>query len=130
MPASVVDQPAASTPKTENLFSGFFEVTEPTQEIVILNTEGGFVPETVRLKKGGNYNIHVVNVNEKEKNASFILDAFSEQHATYFGQKKSFQITPKVDGIFSFLSPETGKQGRIVITPNEGDRKPAAQPVH
>ncbi len=126
MPASVVDQPAAETAKEGNVFSGFFEVTEPTQEIVILNTVNGFVPETVRLKKGGNYRVHVVNVNEKEKNSSFILDAFSEHHATFFGQQKSFQITPKVDGIFSFISPETGKQGRLVVTPNDGDRKPAA----
>lgn len=113
MPASIVDVQASE--KDSGLVSNFFESLEPTQEIVILQTETGFVPETVRLKMGSNYRIHVVNVNEKEKNTSFILDSFSEHHATYFGLKKSFSLKPKAEGIFSFVSPETGKQGRLVI---------------
>lgn len=122
MPASVVDQ----VPKKEDgLVSNFFESVEPTQEIVILNTEKGFVPETVHLKKGQNYKIHIVNVNDKEKNTSFILDAFSEHHATYFGQEKSFALAPKAEGIFSFQCPETAKQGRLVIV-SDSERKPAS----
>ena len=50
---------------------------EPTQEIVILNTEKGFVPASVRVKKGVAYKIHVVNLNMKEKNVSFLMDSFS-----------------------------------------------------
>lgn len=122
-PASIVDQPAA---KDEGIVGSFFQATGPTQEIVILNTEKGFVPETIRLRSGQPYKIHVVNVNEKEKNTSFILDAFSEHHGTYFGAPKSFNISPKTDGVFSFQCPETAKQGRIIVY-TDGDRKPASQ---
>lgn len=106
------------------MVDGLFQSLEPTQEIVILHTDKGFIPETVRLRKGNNYRISIVNVNEKEKNTSFILDAFSEHHGTYFGQPKSFEISPKVEGVFSYQCPETAKQGKIVVLP-DGDRKPA-----
>jgi hypothetical protein len=103
-----------------------FEATGPTQEIVILNTEKGFIPENIKLKKGHHYRIHVVNVNEKEKNVSFILDSFSEHHGTFYGQPKSFTLTPKTDGIFSYQCPETAKQGKLIIYSDEG-RKPATE---
>ncbi len=122
MPASIVDQPEK---KDDGILTNFFDSIEPTQEIVLLQTENGFVPETIRLRKGQSYRLHIVNVNQKEKNASFILDAFSEHHATYFGQEKSFSITPKTEGIYSFISPETAKQGRIIVIP-DSDRKPAS----
>ena len=129
LPASITDQ----TQKTESTFSkNFFEAVEPTQEIVIMNTEKGFVPETLRLKKGSSYKIFIVNVNEKEKNVSFILDGFSEHHATYFGKTKSFKLEPRKDGVFSFLSPETAAEGRIVVfsqqTGTEMLRQPAQAP--
>ena len=122
LPASIVDQQQNPTDK---MVSNFFEAVEPTQEIVIMNTKKGFVPETIRLKKGQSYKIFVINVNDKEKNTSFVLDSFSEHHATYFGQEKSFSIAPKADGIFSFQCPETASQGRIIVTGDEG-RKPAS----
>lgn len=107
---------------------GLFQTMDPAQEIVILNTDKGFVPETLKLKKGKTYKIHVVNVNEKEKNTSFVLDAFSENHGTFFGQPKTFQLAPKADGIFSFLCPETSKQGRIIVVPDgESERMPASK---
>jgi plastocyanin len=96
----------------------------PAQDIVIMNTEKGFVPDTVYLKKGGNYRLHIVNVNDKEKNISFVLDAFSEHHNTLFGQQKSFTVTPKADGIFTYQCPETAIQGKLVIVPD--GRKPAS----
>jgi len=109
-------------------FSGVFQGIEPTQEIVILNTDKGFVPETVKVKAGQSYKFHVVNVNETEKNVSFILDAFSEHHGTYFGQPKSFQIAPKIEGVFSFQCPETAKQGKIVVVPPDmAGRSPASR---
>ncbi len=125
MPATITDQPAAAQ---EKMASNFFESVEPTQEIVIMNTDKGFVPETLHLKKGQNYKIFIVNVNDKEKNTSFVLDAFSEHHATYFGQQKSFSIAPKADGIFSFQCPETAQQGRIIVFSDEMNpaRKPAS----
>jgi hypothetical protein len=123
LPASISDK----TQTTDTSFSkNFFEAVEPTQEIVIMNTEKGFVPETLRLKKGASYKIFVVNVNEKEKNVSFILDAFSEHHATYFGQQKSFTVSPKADGIFSFQCPETASQGRVIVFDEKENRKPAS----
>lgn len=101
----------------KNLLFDLFDSSEPQQELVILNTEKGFVPATVRVRAGGNYRIHLVNVNEKEKNISFVLDAFSENHATYFGKIKTFDIRPKKNGVFRFVSPETAAQGRIVVYP-------------
>lgn len=118
-------RPLNGKKQSSGIMGNFFQTLEPTQEYVILNTEKGFVPETLRLKRGQNYKIHVVNVNEKEKNTSFILDAFSEHHGTFFGQPKSFELSPKVEGVFSFQCPETAKQGRIVVIPDDV-RKPAA----
>lgn len=122
LPASIVDE----AQKKQDFTTNYFEAVEPTQDIVIMNTEKGFVPETIRLRKGNNYKIFVVNVNGGEKNASFILDAFSEHHATYFGQQKSFTLSPKADGIFSYQCPETAKQGKVIIF-SDDSRKPASQ---
>ena len=124
LPASITDQQKGD----ESLVSNFFQSTDPTQEIVIINTEKGFIPETVHLKKGQNYKIIIVNVNDKEKNTSFVLDAFSEHHATYFGQHKSFSISPKADGIYSYQCPETAQQGKIIVFSDDmnPNRKPAS----
>jgi hypothetical protein len=92
---------------------------EIAQEIVILQTETGFVPTRVQVRQNQNYKIDVVNVNEKEKNVSFILDAFSEHHATYFGKMKSFVIRPERDGVYTFESPETAFHGQLVVLPTE-----------
>jgi len=92
-----------------------FDPGEPVQEIVILNTEKGFVPNTVRVRKNSRYKISVVNVNEKEKNISFILDGFAEHHATYFGKVKTFALQPNKEGVFSFQSPETAAEGKLVV---------------
>lgn len=91
--------------------------SDRTQEMVILNTDGGFIPNTLRVREGGSYKIYVVNVNEKEKNVSFVMDSFSEHHATFFGKIKSFTIQPKKEGVYSFVCPETGTQGRLVVHP-------------
>ncbi|HWU42459.1 MAG TPA: cupredoxin domain-containing protein [Bdellovibrio sp.] len=107
-----------------------FDSVEPTQDIVIMNTDKGFVPDTIRLKKGNNYRVHVVNVNNKEKNVSFVLDAFSEHHNTVFGEQKVFNVTPKTDGIFSYQCPETAVQGKFIIysdaSSTTAGRKPAS----
>jgi hypothetical protein len=92
-----------------------FRVSKPHQEIVILNTKEGFIPKVVRLKKNIKYTFYIVNVNDSEKNVSFIIDAFSEHHATYFGKMKSFEVTPKKEGVYSFQSPETSIEGQIVV---------------
>lgn len=111
--------------KEASIVESFFDGMGPTQELVILHTENGFVPETLRVKKGQNYRVHIVNVNEKEKNVSFMLDAFAQHHATYFGLEKSFQFVPKMEGIYSFHCPETARQGKIVVIGDE--RKPASE---
>lgn len=120
LPASVKSSEPAG------LLDNVFESTGPTQDIVIMNTEKGFVPETVYLKKGGSYRIHVVNVNEKEKNLSFVLDAFSEHHNILYGKAKTFTVTPKADGVFTYQCPETALQGKFVIASPE-QRKPASR---
>lgn len=100
---------------------------EPMQEVVILNTESGFIPSTVRLKKEGKYTVHVVNVNEKEKNVSFIMDQFGEHHGTYYGKKVSFRLNPKKEGIYAYQCPETNAEGRLVVVGVGPEmRKPAA----
>lgn len=112
---------------SKGIFDTVFDAGEPVQEIVILNTEKGFVPSTVRVRKNGRYKISIVNVNEKEKNVSFILDGFSEHHATYFGKVKTFALEPKKDGVFSFQSPETAAEGKLVVfNPQISVRAPAS----
>ncbi len=124
------------TPEAENEkkaeenvgFFDFIATDGAANEIVILNTEKGFVPSTVRLKVGARYQLHVVNINEKEKNVSFMLDAFSEHHGTYFGQVKTLTIEPKKEGVFSYQCPETAVEGKLVIfsAPGASVRKPAS----
>lgn len=122
LPASVQED------QSVNILSKVFDSVEPTQDIVIMNTDKGFVPEQVHLKKGGNYRVHIVNVNSKEKNVSFVLDAFSEHHNTVFGEQKTFFVNPKTDGIFSYQCPETAVQGKFIIYSDAAaaDRKPAS----
>ena len=88
---------------------------DKSQELIILNTENGFLPDTIKVKEGSRYQVHVVNINEKERNVSFVMDAFSEHHATFFGKLKTFVITPKKEGVYSFFCPETSAQGRMVV---------------
>lgn len=103
---------------------------EPSSEIVILNTETGFIPAKIQLKKGEAYKIHVVNLNMREKNTSFLMDAFTQSHNTVFGMQKTFNIEPQVEGIFSFQCPETGIQGQVVVVQDSADnRKPASAAV-
>ncbi len=113
---------AAETDK--GLFDVLFESGEPLQELVILNTEKGFLPSTIRMRKGAKYLIHVVNVNEKEKNISFVLDAFSEHHSTFYGKVKSFRVEPKKEGVYSYQCPETSVEGRVVVYASGGSSVP------
>lgn len=92
----------------------------PSQEIVVMQTENGFVPSVISLKKNEVYKIHVVNLNSKEKNVSFLMDAFSQSHNTVFGVTKSFTIQPQVEGVFSYQSPETGFSGKLVVVSPAG----------
>lgn len=110
------------------VFEALFDAGEPIQDLVILHTEKGFVPATVRVRKGGRYRISVVNVNEKEKNVSFILDGFSEHHATYYGKIKTFMLEPKKEGAYSFQSPETSSEGKLIVfSPQATVRAPASE---
>ncbi len=117
VPAKELSEAPTEAPGEKNFITSLFDSSEPAQELVILNTEKGFVPATVRVRQGGNYKVHIVNVNDREKNVSFVLDAFSEHHATYFGKIKTFEIRPKRNGVFRFVSPETSAQGRLVVYP-------------
>ncbi len=97
----------------------------PSQDIVIIQNESGFVPDQLNLKKGEVYQIHIVNLNSKEKNVSFLMDSFSQSHNTVFGVEKVFKIQPQVEGVFSYQSPETGVSGKVVVVPD--NRKPASK---
>lgn len=100
---------------------------DASKEIVILQTENGFVPSLVQVKKGEVYKIHVVNLNMKEKNVSFLMDAFTQSYNTVYGNLKTFTIEPKVEGVFSYQCPETGVQGKLVVVPDMKDRKVASE---
>ncbi len=110
-----VDQAVKSQNTVTTVFESIFEPSGATQDIVIMNTDKGFIPETVTLRKNQAYRFHIVNVNEKNKNISFKFDAFSENHNTVYGKPKEFQVQPKQEGIFSFHCPETEFKGKVVI---------------
>lgn len=103
----------------EGFFDKLFTADAQASDIVVLNTKEGFVPDTLRLMKGMKYRVHVVNVNSSEMNVSFILDAFSEHHATYYGKIKTFNVEPRKEGVYSFQCPETSIEGRLVVYQSE-----------
>ncbi len=87
----------------------------PTEDLVIINTKEGFMPSRVNLKQNQRYRVHVVNVNNDNKNLSFMMDAFSQHHGTYFGEPVVFEIEPRQQGLFDFRCPETAARGQLVI---------------
>ena len=87
--------------------------------VLILNTEGGFIPKKVRLFKNTPYKLYIVNTNEEHQNASFILSAFSKYHGTYYGKVVSFELLPKREGMFPFQSPETEAEGWLIVLPEK-----------
>ncbi len=133
MPASDVKQTATTTTSTlspsnevVNAIKNMVNPITPTQEIVIVQNENGFVPNVIQLKKDEVYQIYILNLSSKEKNTSFVLDSFDQTHSTFFGVMKSFKINPKMEGVFSYQSPETGSEGKIVVV-DTVLRKPASQ---
>jgi hypothetical protein len=129
-PAST-DQPIATDgvgSVTNSFFEAVFQNSDPAQEIVVLNTEKGFIPSQIRVRQGQAYKIYVVNVNEAEKNVSFVMDSFSEHHATYYGKIRSFMIHPQKEGVYKFISPETSAQGKLVVVPDEKNGRLPASP--
>lgn len=95
---------------------------EPEKEIIILNTEAGFVPAKISVKKGEAYRVHVVNINIKEKNVSFLMDAFTKSYNTVYGSMKTFDIEPQVEGVYSFQCPETGVEGKLIVVSDKLDK--------
>lgn len=121
------DEKEKKKPEDDVSFFDYIVGEGAAQEIVILNTEKGFIPSTIRLKSGSRYQLHVVNINEKEKNVSFIMDAFSEHHGTYYGKVKSIIVEPKKEGIFTYQCPETSVEGKIVVfTGQVNNRRPSS----
>jgi plastocyanin len=125
---NVIVKPAEATVKqkdTEILraIRKAVQPVEPTNQIVILNTERGFVPDKVHVKKGEAYKVHVVNINMREKNTSFIMDSFTQSHNTVFATEKTFNIEPQVEGVYSYQCPETGMQGQLVVVSEEAPVK-------
>ena len=116
--------PASTEAVDSGIIDSIFEYAEPMQEIVVINSQTGFIPNTLNLQKGKAYKIHVVNVNEELKNVSFVLDTFSQHHATYYGEVKSFHLNPKKEGVYSFVCPETSAQGKLVVFSPGSSAKP------
>lgn len=94
-------------------------IFQTQKEILILNTNKGFIPSKIRLFKNDFYTFYVVNVNEKHHNASFIMSSFSKYHGTYYGKVVSFDLRPHREGLFPFQSPETESEGWLVILPEK-----------
>ncbi len=88
---------------------------EAMQDLVIIHTKEGYQPRRIQVKRGQRYRVHVVNVDKKQKNVSFMMDAFSQHHGTYFGDEVVFEIEPRKEGLFDFQCPETKAKGQIVV---------------
>ena len=120
-------------PSVEDQKGSFFDLIlhqgEPLQEVVIMKSPRGFIPEKLRLREGGRYKIHVVNVDKENRNVSFVLDAFSEHHGTYYGDTVSFEIEPKKTGVFSFHCPETASEGQLVVFKSTSSESEIRQPA-
>lgn len=117
-----MDMEDLATPS--NPLTAIFEKEQPSQEIVIANTDKGFVPKTLNLKKGQTYQISVVNVNKSKKNVSFMLDAFAEHHGTYFGEVVSFTVKPQKEGLFQFYCPEAEFVGKVLVNGSDKTLEP------
>lgn len=122
-----VQSNATMTDKSQGFVDSLFKKVVPTEEVVILNTAQGFVPSTIRVRAGVQYRFIVVNVNETARNISFVMDAFAEHHSTYYGKLKSFYVSPKKAGIYSFVSPETSAQGRLIVQPSGNSSAPSVE---
>ena len=103
-----------------------FERQGPQQELVIMHSENGFSPANLRVNKNQRYKVHVVNVSKKSKNVSFMLDAFSQHHGTFFGEPVSFVIEPRKEGLYQFQCPETAAMGQLVVS---GLQNPVDSPL-
>ncbi len=124
IPGSLTASPAAGVVE-QSLLSQVFDAPFEKQELALLITENGFVPAKVYLRRDVQYTIHIVNVHPREKNASIVLDAFTEHQTLPFGQARRIEIRPKAEGVFSFQSPELGTSGQLIISATT--RKPAGQ---
>lgn len=123
--AQVVPTTQTARPLDNELVSAIKKAVlpfEPEKEIIILNTEAGFVPAKISVKKGEAYRVHVVNINIKEKNVSFLMDAFTKSYNTVYGSMKTFDIEPQVEGIYSFQCPETGVEGKLIVVSDKLDK--------
>ena len=104
-----------SQEKQQTPIEQIFEREQPKEDIVIANTDKGFVPGTIRLKKDQTYQVTVVNVNKTKKNVSFMLDAFAEHHGTFFGDVVTFTVRPQKEGLFSYYCPEAEFTGKVLV---------------
>ncbi len=127
----------AAEEKKQGPLEQIFDKEMPKEEVVIANTDKGFVPNVLRLKKDQIYQVSVVNVNKNKKNVSFMLDAFAEHHGTYFGDVVTFTVKPQKEGLFQFYCPEAEFIGKVLVYGPEDQlqpvpaiqvRQPAQQP--
>lgn len=113
--ADIENQQKVYKEEKKSLLDMVTDRQEPMQDLVIINTDSGFQPQQVQVKRGQRYRVHVVNINKENKNVSFMFDAFSQHHGTFFGEEVVFEIEPHKEGLFDFHCPETSAKGKLVV---------------
>ncbi len=87
----------------------------PTQEISLIMSDKGFAPKKLHLRRGESYAVTVVNVSSSHRNSSFVVPSLSIYEGTFFASPSTFHIQADQEGLFHFLSPESGIRGEIVV---------------
>lgn len=101
----------------------------PAHELSLILSEGGFSPQKLHIKKGELYRVTVVNVSTTYRNSSFVIPSMAIYEGAYFAQPKTFQLQADQEGLFQFLSPESGTRGELVVYETAPAPSPIAPPA-
>ena len=98
----------------------------PVQEISLILTDEGFAPAKLHVKRGEAYQVTVVNVSGAHRNSSLVIPSLSIYEGIFFATPSTFQIQADHEGLFHFLSPESGTRGELVVyeVPAQGAPSP------
>lgn len=110
-------EPASAIPKSiaPAWIGEVFETPRPSQEVVLIHTSTGFVPSQIVIDTTRNYELHVVNVSDTVKTASFFIDHFGVQKGMPYASVQKVQLRPKQAGKFSIFSPETNFEAQLIV---------------
>jgi hypothetical protein len=87
----------------------------PNQELSLILTDSGFSPQKLHIKRGESYLVTVVNVSKHHKNSSFVIPSLSVYEGAYFADPVQIEIHAGEEGLYQFLSPESGVRGELVV---------------